>query len=180
MLLLAVAPAHASYPGRNGLIAYGIVRLGTPADPYNWSDEIDVASPGAASPKHTIAYCGEQPETLAIDFSAPAFSPDGREIAFSQWNASCSPPLCCALRITIERTDGTGRHTLPRLTTHDRSPEFLPGGRTLVFAGRPPRSSRYDLFSVGVHGNGLRRLTYIGADQPARVRRRRDRVRPRG
>jgi dipeptidyl aminopeptidase/acylaminoacyl peptidase len=88
----------------------------------------------------------------------PAFSPDGRKIAFA-----------CQLRgmvygICVARTDGTRRTVL----THgpdDHNPTFAPDGRTIVFSSTRGAAAfaLRSLWSVRTDGHGLRRLTR-GAD----------------
>ncbi|MGI8904628.1 MAG: hypothetical protein ACR2IP_13480 [Solirubrobacteraceae bacterium] len=114
--------AQATYPGANGLLAYEVVRLGS-----MFSDQIDVLAPGARQKSATIAYCGKPSETLAVNYSAPAFSPDGRKVAFSQLNAGqCAPPTCCFQRISIANADGSGAHALAALTATARRSSWPP------------------------------------------------------
>jgi Tol biopolymer transport system component len=87
----------------------------------------------------------------------PAFSPDGRSIAFAQDLLDANGVNFQG--IFIMRSDGTGLH---RITSNgpdalpDTSPRFSPDGTHLVFAREVPGGSQ--LMIVGADGTGLRPL----------------------
>jgi TolB protein len=127
MLLLVAFSGSASgaFPGRPGKIAFASDASGT--------DDIVVMNADGSGRENLT----EGPD----DDTDPAWSPDGRTLAFVRDGA-----------VYLIRADGGG---LRRLTT-GASPAWSPDGRRLVFT-RP--AGREDLFTVGVDGRSVRRLT---------------------
>ncbi len=82
-----------------------------------------------------------------VSHSVPAWSPDGRSIAFIR-NAAAQPNLY------VMNGDGTN----PRLLATDaHSPTFSPSGRMIVFEGGHRRAP--GLYAIRADGSGERRLT---------------------
>jgi Tol biopolymer transport system component len=87
----------------------------------------------------------------------PAYSPDGSKIAFSASRATSTSTF----EIYVMNADGTD----PRMVFGDRaisaSPTWAPDGKSIVFANdrEDGRIGNFELFSVGLYGSGLRRLT---------------------
>ncbi len=82
----------------------------------------------------------------------PAFSPDGRTIAFVRGGDLYSV-----------RPDGSGQRRLTSGSELDSAPIVSPDGRRVVFERRASTSGSADLFAVRTLGGGLRSLT-SGAD----------------
>ena len=129
-LLLAPA-AQATFPGRNGRIAYELLRE---------TGQIEGAvGGGATSSESAIASVlpsGRRQRTLRgfpgsdAHFWDPVYRPDGRKLALAFTDTITRPSLY------LVRTDGRGR--LRRLThppqgIGDRDPSWAPDGRRLVF-----------------------------------------------
>jgi TolB protein len=128
LVLLAVgaSAASASFPGRPGKIAFV-------SDASGSNDLVVMNADGSGRENLTSG-----PD----DDLYPAWSPDGRVLAFVRGGA-----------VYVIRSDGGG---IRRLTT-GASPAWSPDGRRLVLSRPIGRTS--DLFTVGVDGRGLRRLT---------------------
>jgi Tol biopolymer transport system component len=78
----------------------------------------------------------------------PAFSPDGRTIAFVRGGDLYSV-----------RPDGSGQRRLTSGPALDSAPLVSPDGRRVVFERRAAASAPADLYVVGALGGGLRPLT---------------------
>ncbi len=85
--------------------------------------------------------------------SEPAFSPDGRTIAFARGGD-----------IYSVRPDGSGQRRLSSGPALDSRPIVSPDGRTVVFERRAAAGTAADLYVVGATGGGLRALTSGPAD----------------
>jgi len=88
---------------------------------------------------------------------APAFSPDGRSIAFSARRADGDG----IFHLFVMNADGSGEHQI----TFDRgdfAPAWSPDGRRIAFmraTGIPGVTDDYNIFSVRADGSDLQRLT---------------------
>lgn len=80
--------------------------------------------------------------------SEPAFSPDGRTIAFARGGD-----------IFSVRPDGSGQRQLTNGAELDSVPVVSANGRFVVFERRASEGAAADLYTVGVTGGGLRALT---------------------
>jgi dipeptidyl aminopeptidase/acylaminoacyl peptidase len=78
----------------------------------------------------------------------PAFSPDGRTIAFAREG-----------HIYSVRPDGSGQRRLTSGAAIDSAPRISPNGKVVVFERRTEVGGPADLFTVGASGGGLHRLT---------------------
>jgi len=152
---LVLAPAaSATYPGRNGKLAY---------EEFGGDDANgNTAFSGISSiPLGSHANCASPDGGVTID--APCYlgrigySPDGRHIV-AQVNGGHD---------RLEVLDASGRHVkrLPLLTAVDDEPAYLPDGRRLVFTGT--EHNQTNLYQVGIDGTRLTQLTRGGASWPA-------------
>jgi Tol biopolymer transport system component len=156
---LAPAASEAAFPGRNGRIAY--------IDPYD--NGIFSVRPGGSVRRIVKA---SYPES-------PAFSPDGRLLAFTTY-----PAVSLSSRFTLElvRADGTRRRVLTR--RDDLAPDWSSDGRRLVFdrddpcvhwvndpelGDCPPRLERSENWGTMIYfrRSGTTRLLTRGGGWPA-------------
>jgi len=84
----------------------------------------------------------------------PAWSPDGRSIAFASMRYG-------SFDIFVMRADGSGTRRLTRTQEHDFRPSWSPDGDWIVF----DRGAWGDLFVIGKDGRGERRLTHDPAQE---------------
>jgi Tol biopolymer transport system component len=141
--LVATAPATATFPGRNGLIAFASDRAPLLDHPQIFS----------------LSARGGQPQNLSrspTNDQDAAPSPDGRLIAFARAGANDG--------IWLMNADGSGQRLLASGGEH---PVWSPDGRTIAFNGSgpgdcPPPGLRCGhtvaVWAVRVDGSALRRL----------------------
>jgi Tol biopolymer transport system component len=86
---------------------------------------------------------------------APAWSPDGTEIAFDRWRDDANP-FAEGTDIYVMRSNGSG---VRRLThgADNADPAWSPDGKGIAFTS--DRAGNYDIYVIDVDGRGLRRLT---------------------
>ncbi len=88
--------------------------------------------------------------------SEPAFSPDGRTIAFARGGDLYSV-----------RPDGSGQRRLTSGSELDSAPVVAPSGRFVVFERRAAAGGQADLYTVGATGGRLHQLTTGAGDDHA-------------
>ncbi len=133
------APAQASFPGRNGVIAF--------ASPRHGSYDLYVVSPGHPARRLT--------RTRAVNETSPAWSADGRRLAFARRDFR-DPLHPGPFEVWVMRADGSH----PRRLARGTEPAWSPDGRRIVFTGpRQVRVSRPDLWVMRSDGGHRRRLT---------------------
>jgi TolB protein len=138
LLVANAGPGSASFPVRPGKIAFTSDAAG--------SDDILVMNADGSGRENLTTGPDEDTD--------PAWSPDGRRLAFVRADAQPA--------VYLVRADGSG---LRRLTAGS-SPAWSPDGQRIVFSRRVGRG--VDLYVIRADGRGLRRLTRTAAteDEP--------------
>ena len=86
----------------------------------------------------------------------PAWSPDGRWIAFQHFSAG-------QWRIFVVARDGTGLRQLTHGTADDREPVWGADGQSILFSS--DRAGNFDIWKVGLNGGEPERITDSPADE---------------
>jgi Tol biopolymer transport system component len=140
---LVLAPtAHATYPARNGLIAF-------------------TADTGSGNQIYTVHPNGHDLRQIThVDGEAikPDWSPDGRRIAFAL--NECS--------IAIINADGSNLTVLPSQTPGgcEADPSFTPDGSRLVYERYDPAIEDDAVWSMNLDGTDRQPITSAGAPDP--------------
>jgi Tol biopolymer transport system component len=113
--------------------------------------------PTSTSPSHTDIYVmnadGSGKRRLTHDArqnAEPAWSPDGRKIAFVSGRDGNA-------EIYVMNADGSGKRNLTRNPARDRSPSWSPDGRRIAFVSN--RDGRLEAHVMNADGSGQRSLT---------------------
>jgi Tol biopolymer transport system component len=149
----AAGESEAAFPGANGKIAFD----GAPTCPSVFN-----------CPLHSLftvepdgrAYT----QLLTEEASDPAWSPDGRKIAFTALDYTLR-----SFYIAVVNSDGTGRRSLdpPRLpVTHDAQPSWSPDGKKIAFIRfvREGYFGQFEIFVMTADGQDATRLTHADGD----------------
>jgi TolB protein len=189
LLALAALPAHASFPGKNGRIAFiqgpdiftmnadgsDVRQLTTLTDGSfvyapEWSaDGKQIIfqyhpAPDFIGQIWTVNTDGTNQHRLYTDDPSygdyhPSFSPDGKQVVFTR----CGPVNCAIYRV---QSDGTGLTSLTPFNanpdTFDVLPRYAPDGLTIAFASYNRRGVLGAIYLMNPDGSNLRRLTPTG------------------
>jgi Tol biopolymer transport system component len=128
-LLVLADPVAASFPGRNGQVAFVLDAGGVPG--------LWVANADGTHQRRLTA--------IGVDQSRPAFSADGRSIAFTA-TVGREP------QIFVIKPDGSGRRRLTGRSSGAANPSFSSNGRKVVF------DSHDALFVINADGSQQQRL----------------------
>ena len=146
LVALGAAPAQAAFPGPAGPIAYQRLAF----IDSNRTGGLFVHGARRANPQRVLS--------SNASAEAPAYSPDGRLIAFA---ADLDEIAATRSRIYLMRADGSGVRQLTAGAQRDAHPSFSPDGRSVVFDRTTTGFDHYaHIFVVGVDGGGLRQLTH--------------------
>ena len=98
---------------------------------------------------------GTKLSRLELGAREPAYSPDGRSIAFI---VNANPSISVRGELFVMRADGTGVRQLTRSVGQEHSPSWSPDGSRVVFTRYVPNESRVALYTIRADGTGLVRL----------------------
>ena len=89
------------------------------------------------------------PKPRGAVYAAPAWSPDGRKIAFAGERDGNS-------EIYLMNADGSGQRSLTSDLAYDGDPAWSPDGRKITFVSN--RDGRYAVYVMNADGSGQRSL----------------------
>jgi TolB protein len=145
--------AKGAYPGANGKIAFN----GEPECPSVFNCPL--------STLFTVEADGSAfTQLLTEEAGDPAWSPDGRKIAFTALDSTLR-----SFYIAVVNADGTERRSLdpPRLpVTHDAQPSWSPDGKKIAFTRFVPEDpfGHFEIFVMTADGQDATRLTHADGD----------------
>jgi TolB protein len=163
-LVGALAPpaplAQASFPGRDGQIAYGTVEIEGEEGVLGLGPIKAVAPRDPHHPTVLVDGAGLQPPgAVEGQAEAPSYSADGQQIAFAaRWTSAGM--FQSEGRIFTMSASGASVHQLtaePGVT--DSDPGFSPSGQQIVFDRTEPASKTTQIYSIDADGSGLLQLT---------------------
>jgi Tol biopolymer transport system component len=144
---LALAPpAQAAFPGANGKIAFAHSAGDGGLQIYTINPDGTGLTPLTSGPGSSFS---------------PAWSPDGRKIAFTSVRDDPNLDNCysthCNYEIYVMDADGGNQTRLTSDPSRDRDPQWSPDGTKIVFDS--DRTGGGDIYSMNADGSGLVRLT---------------------
>jgi Tol biopolymer transport system component len=188
-LLLCPATSHATFPGRNGKIAFdlpnghGIYLTG----PGGKGRRLVTRSPSAdrepaLSRRGRLAFERERARGASSIFSRsgrrlrsltgsgptdiqPSWAPDGRRVAFARAVPTDSGRANTGFDIYVARVGSGKLRQVTRDPGNDTQPAWSPNGKRIAFTS--DRFGDQDVFTVRPNGRGLRRLTKTAAEDSA-------------
>jgi Tol biopolymer transport system component len=152
--LLVAAPAQATFPGRNGGIAYAQHTTSGDLDPMitERARLLLALPPFGSNRQRTLFDCGA--DCPGTSYRAPSYSPDGERIVFD-----------AGARIAVIDADGSDTVLLPAATADDGDPCFSHDGKRIAITGVNDRGET-DLYTRRLEG-GAAHLIIHDAGEPA-------------
>lgn len=149
-LLIVVVPAWGAFPGEPGPITYAKTIPAESAYEHAGGLVAHPPQPGTSP----------LPLTRNPTDDSPAYSADGRLIAFESLRSAPDAGEKGGADIFVMRSDGSGiRRVTREFGASDSNPSFAPNGRRIVFERYIPAKRSTQIYSVKPNGKGLRQLT---------------------
>jgi Tol biopolymer transport system component len=188
-LFVWVPASQAAFKGRNGKIAFDVEGRGVFAtgptgrgrrllarridEEPAWSrrGRLAVQRDGRAGASAIFLRSGRRLHALTGPLSVsapadiqPAWSPDGRRVAFARALPAADGRSLAGFDIYVARIRGRVRR-LTRDVGNDIQPAWSPNGKSIAFTS--DRAGNQDVYTVRPNGRGLRRLTGTAAEDSA-------------
>jgi Tol biopolymer transport system component len=145
-MVAAVEPAHASFPGSNGRIAFA-------SDRYGGTHNIFTMKPDGTDVRQLTLIASPDDGAALL----PSWSPDGSRIVYDHRNADAS-----VRQIFLMNADGSNQHVVFNETSYlDYDPSWSPDGSRLIFSRCRPDFEACAAYSVKTDGTGLTALTSL-------------------
>jgi Tol biopolymer transport system component len=142
LLLASTIPAQATFPGKNGRIAFIL------------GPDVYTMNPDGSDVK--------QLTNLGPDSAAfwQSWSPDGKQIVFVEFN-----PPDFVEQLWLMNADGSNQHLLlSEDNFNDERPKFTPDGSSIVFSRCTLEFEPCAVYQVGVDGSSLKAITQFDFD----------------
>ena len=158
----AAAPpsALATYAGRNDTLRTLTYRDDT-NDPNtgDTTDSVISSIPGGSAANCHYTGSSNTDDQAPCEIGRIDYSPDGTRIVAQRYD-----PATQTGQLEVLNADGSNVTILPRLTSDDANPAFMPDGTTIIFAGTV--NTQTNLYTVNADGAGLKQLTTHGGSVP--------------
>jgi Tol biopolymer transport system component len=172
LVVVEARPAEATFPGKNGRIAYdanGVIYTVHP----DGSGKTRVTNPTTGSPDYSpngkkitytsYAQIDAEIYTINVDGTGKfrltnnnrsdvdsAYSPDGKRIAYSHWDGHDG-------EIYTINTDGTGKVQVTNNSTNDFTHSYSPDGKKIVYSTHSGLHGK--IYTINVGGGGKSKVT---------------------
>ncbi len=160
-VLVLAAPAQATFPGRNGGIAFGLRTSDGDHVPVTDHARLEfLRQPLARDRTRSLIDCvmtdgvPRGGDCTGTNYAAPSYSADGERIVFEAGN-----------RVAIIDADGGAAVLQPAATTDDGDPCFSPDGKRIAFTGANDQGGT-DIYIRRVRG-GAAQMIIHDASEPA-------------
>jgi hypothetical protein len=142
MLVVEAGPAEATFPGKNGKIAYS---------GFDGNDfEIYTISPGGGGKSRVT--------NNDKDDGLPSYSPNGKKIAYAGYDGNDDEIY------TINAKGGGGRVQLTHNTTADYDPDYSPNGKKIAYQGQEGPDADFEIYTINSGGGGRFNVTDNGTE----------------